>query len=55
MFSEEILRGSGDDGGVRLWLLQNSEEEGLVRVEGAYNESGGGELYREGDDLLDTS
>ena len=41
MFSEKILRGSGDDEGVRLWLLQNFEEEGLVRVEGACNESGG--------------
>ena len=47
--------GSGDDGGVRLWLLQNSEEEGLVSVEGACNESGGSGLYREGDDWLDTS
>ena len=52
MFSEETLRGSGNDGGVRLWLLQNSEDEGLV--DGAYEESGRGELYREGDNWLDT-
>ena len=53
-FSEGILIGSGDDGGVGLWLLENSKDEGLVRVDGAYEESGGGDLYREGDNWLDT-
>ena len=54
-FSEGILIGSGDGEGVRLWLLQNSEEEGLVGVDGAYEESGGDDLYREGDNWLGTS
>ena len=48
VISGGMLIDNDSDDGVRLWFPQNSDEEGPVKLGGAYGISDGGRLFRKG-------